>query len=264
MKLLAQRTTVSIREMADAVRASWTDLVGAPPSFDALCLAIAHSALETGWWKEMWDYNLGNAKSDGKEGDWCFFPCGENLQNAEAKRYLANSPDLVFLAPGQNPDAAILDVRFKPEHPMCRFRAFTSLAGGVRDHLAMLQHDFAAAWPALTRGDTEGYVKALKAHGYFTAPLAQYMGSVVWCLDRVRRELTTPAGTTGEAPPPGNPPPAPMLPSSDLLDDIEGPPAAAKPAPVDDPPPKPRDYVLAGVATALLAAGAALTHFLHC
>jgi hypothetical protein len=126
----------------------------------------------------MHGFNVGNAKSHpGDDYDWAFFECGENLTASEAARYVREDPDHVYIR-GHAPDGKF-DVRFKPKHPMCRFRAFKSLLEGVVDYLLLLHRRFALAWPDLMIGDPRGFSHHLKVQGYYTADEATYTQTLV-------------------------------------------------------------------------------------
>lgn len=60
-----------------------------------------------------------------------------------------------------------------------RFRAYATVDDAARDFLALLSWNrYRPARDALFRGDSTGYVAALRAGGYFTAPLDSYTRAV--------------------------------------------------------------------------------------
>lgn len=185
VKYPAAKTPVTTRQMAAALRSVWPS---APPV--GIELATAHSALETGWWRECWNWNIGNAKAT-PEQDHCYYPAGEELEPAYAERLRAASPSLVTVV-GPSKREGLVSVSFRPEHPMSRFRSFPSLVASVGDHVAMLRADFPGAWAALATGDPALYVAALKREGYFTAAEGPYRDGVAGCLAMVRRQLAGP------------------------------------------------------------------------
>lgn len=136
---------------------------------------LAHWAFETGWGNSMMNHNIVNGKSDGKSGDWTFFPCGENVTRAEAERAMAASP-LVTL---KNPDtddgvSSPVEVVVMPDHPWCRFSAYPSLAAGVAAYVAMMRRNFPRSWEALLSGDVANFVATLKSESFFSAAESVY------------------------------------------------------------------------------------------
>lgn len=160
--------------------------------------AVAHSALETGYWLHANNYNLGNAKSDGSD-TYCTYACGEELPLASAQKYAADSPSLVtivkqYVKNGQQ----YASVSFIPPHPMCRFRAYSSLQEGVTAHLAILRNSFPKSWAAMQAGDVELFARVLGGEHYYTADVNQYTARVSDVYDHVVKEMLLPvSGETG-------------------------------------------------------------------
>lgn len=66
-------------------------------------------------------------------------------------------------------------VVLKDGDPGRRFRAFDKLDEAMVDHLRMLkERKFKSAWPAVLAGDPDAFARALKAKGYYTAPVEDY------------------------------------------------------------------------------------------
>jgi hypothetical protein len=147
---------------------------------------LVHSGLETGQWglirpEAFRSYCFGNAKASASwSGDYTYFACGENFPESTAKLYLADSRVTIDPARPVNPyvDAkgttryALL---FAPKHPMTRFRAFSSLEDGARDHLTMMRQSFPLSWDATLSGDPDRYIDALVKERYFTADPEGYL-----------------------------------------------------------------------------------------
>jgi hypothetical protein len=171
-KLTATRTSVTLPDMLEALRRVWEGGVGTQPRHTNVVVLLSQFALETGRGKKMWNYNVGNAKARaGGATDWTFFECDEILPHARAKAYAATGGALVVVKPF---DAKNSRVIFKPEHDVCRFRAFPTLDAGLADHFTMLRSTFKTAWTAVERGDPLLYGRLLRKGGYYTAPEAQY------------------------------------------------------------------------------------------
>ncbi len=183
-RIEAQRTQVTFSEVAAALEASWLTLLGSRPSRESLAVLLAQSALETGHWKHSYCFNLGNAKATATwSGDYCYYPADEIVSEAQAHQaFLERQPrtdgvaghdvELLPLKNGQ------VQVTLHPDHPWCRFRAFTSLAEGAQDYLELLRARFARAWPAIEAGDPVAFVHTLKELRYFTASVDRYLPPV--------------------------------------------------------------------------------------
>lgn len=173
-------TPVTAREVSEALRVAFGRASGLVVTRETLALATAQSALETGRWKSIHRYNLGNIKAGPTyEGYYCQFRCNEVIGGKV--------------------------VWFDPPHPQTNFRAFLSLEDGATDHVSFLAHRarYAPAWSELLRGEPELYVRALKTAGYFTANEAAYTKAVVSLFNEYLRMLSKPtaeqeATLTGE------------------------------------------------------------------
>lgn len=197
-RLEAKRTPVLFQEMAAAVSRAWQKLLGTTPSSESLLVILSQSALETGHWKFCYCYNFGNIKAGASwQGDHCFYFADESVSRAQADAALRlRAPrtdgklgDNVTLRTLPN-DRAV--VTLYPDHPWCRFRAFTGIDAGAEDYLGFLNRRYARAWSAVEAGDAEGFVRKLKEQGYFTADLDRYLSSVLSVMRRYRPQLMPP------------------------------------------------------------------------
>jgi hypothetical protein len=148
-------TPLDPRDVLSAFRQAFEDVTNTKPSKDAIALLMAQSALETGRWKAIHCFNLGNVKAaTDYVGFYTMFRCNEVINGKT--------------------------VWFNTPHAQTRFRAFVSLWDGARDHLEFLamRPRYAAAWKELLRGDVDAYVHALKTAGYFTANEESYREAV--------------------------------------------------------------------------------------
>lgn len=157
------------------------------PSHNAVLTVMAQSALETGWWKFCHCFNFGNAKSvEGDGFDYTFFACNEDLPLPVALRLAAASaPAEPCKISSQDDHNAV--IWFYPDHPGCRFRAFTDIDAGMSNYLQMLMKRFSKSWSAACAGDPRLFVKALKAQGYFTAPEKPYEDSVAEIFEELQK-----------------------------------------------------------------------------
>lgn len=192
MYLPAKRTPVTSLEMLEAIGKAAPEL-GRP----SLVLLTGHSSLETGAWKSMWCFNVGNAKATpGGAGGWTFLPmCDEYLKPATAHALVAKAkprtdgkPGLDAALGGKSQSDGDLQVLFYPSHPADCFRAFATLDDGVRDHVALLRRRFASAWPHVVSGDVAAFCMALAAAHYYTADQARYTAAVVDIVERTDHE----------------------------------------------------------------------------
>jgi hypothetical protein len=173
--LTAVKTPVKITELAAAFREAGL-------SIEAAELAVAHSALETGWWKECWNWNLGNAKATSYEPH-VFRPCGEELPASQVDRA---DTRLQVVKEYERKGVPYLSVNFLPNHPMTRFKAYDSLAAAVQAHVNMLKSKFPKSWIALSNASPKGFGSSLAAEGYYTANPDTYTASLVSVLKDVK------------------------------------------------------------------------------
>lgn len=142
-----KRTKPTIAEFCAALRKAAPGLSRA-----AAGILWAQFAAETGRGVNCWCWNIGNIRWSG-DGDYCMLRAVWEI--IDGKRVVL-------------PDSG------------SKFRAFASLDEGMCEHIEFLSTKrYAAVWPVVERGDPAGFAAALKARGYYTAPLAQYTASMV-------------------------------------------------------------------------------------
>jgi len=145
-------TQLSPSDAAAALAAAYQQLIGAPPSQAVLALLIAQSALETGNWKKIHNYNFGNQKAGASYPLIVQFRCSEIVNGAEKF--------------------------FDPPAPECNFRAYESAAAGALDYLRVL-HARPHWWQGLQTEDPSAFVDALATPPkYFTANPALYKSAL--------------------------------------------------------------------------------------
>lgn len=174
-------TKLTLGEAIACMRQGIHVATGTPPSDPALALALAKTALETGRWQKMWNYNWGNVKcNDDYDGMYTCFPCNEVL----------NGKVVWFSPQGQltrkDGDMTGLAWAVPPGHPQTRFRAYANGFDGAQQYAEFVANGrYRDAWERLLEGDPAGYVHALKLRGYFTADEDTYLRGV----DRLYREF---------------------------------------------------------------------------
>lgn len=173
-------------EVARAFVAAWWGKFKSAPTHKIIAMELSQWGIETGHGKSMRNYNIGNIKSrEGDGKDYVFFECNELLPQAQALRLLAAAKprtdgkeglDVKITKNGVNGAPAV--VWFYPSHAACRFRAYDTLDLGAADYLALIHARFQKAWPFILSGDPDGYARALKAQGYYTADVEEYARAV--------------------------------------------------------------------------------------
>lgn len=172
----AKRTPVSPEQVFLSFATAWQMLTGSPPQRQVLHILHAQSALETGHWKSLWNFNLGGAKKHGT-CDWTYFTTTERFRHADADKYLASSKPGSEVALVKQ-DATHKTLRFSGKQQMNCFASWEDLDTAAKDHLALLFRRFPAAIERAKAGDVDGYVRELKKRGYFTASEQEYMKAV--------------------------------------------------------------------------------------
>lgn len=189
------RTPITIPQAIECMRWALKCELGTEPSDEALALALAKTALETGRWKAIWNSNWGNVKApDSYQGMFTCITLNEVLVR-QGKRVL------VWFAPegeltGNPAKGGKLIGRPLPVpdgHPQTRMKAFANRYDGALSYVHFVAGGhYREAWRKLLTGDARGYVHALKAAKYFTADEGPYADGVVSLqremLGRVRNE----------------------------------------------------------------------------
>ena len=152
----AVRTHLSLDEAVAAMADAFSEFMKRDPTPRQLAILVAQSALETGHWASMWNFNWGNVKMPSTaDGDYCQFRCNEIIGGKV--------------------------VWFDPPHPQTSFRAYASAADGAIEQVKFLAERprYAEAWRRCISGDSAGFVRALASAGYFTANVDAYERAVV-------------------------------------------------------------------------------------
>ena len=171
-------------EAAYALREAWYRVYGSYPSDKSLAVLWAKSALETGRWKIIHDYNFGNIKwSLGNENHFTMYTCGEEVSLTQAKRLVREDPERVTIVrtytwPNGSKRASI---KIKDGHPWSQFRAYKTAEDGAEDYIRFVSQKkrYAKAWQKVIEGDPKGYSHELKVAGYYTASESSYTRGVV-------------------------------------------------------------------------------------
>jgi hypothetical protein len=141
-------TPLDAREAGRALFSAYTAFTGRPPSDRVGALLLAQSALETGNWQKIHNFNFGNAKARLDYPTITQFRCSEVIDGVE--RF------------------------FDPPDPQCNFRAYASASEGALDYLKVL-HGQPHWWQGLQTGDPSAFADALATPPkYFTADPVKY------------------------------------------------------------------------------------------
>lgn len=199
-ELSAQKTPVTREQFIRALWEAWAHLFGESPKKESIWVLASQVALETGWCKEMWNFNFGNVKSvDGDGHDYCFFACNEILKTSTAHSMANAAPDIAKVTKDRNDGTSI--IWFYPKHSGCRFRAFNTLVDGAVDYIGLLHKRFAKSWPAVLAGDPAQFSHQLRAQGYYTADESSYtrtLTSVFHTISQLNVDYTTPPDLTDD------------------------------------------------------------------
>jgi len=106
-------TNLSAGEAYYGLHEAWKKIFDETPSFNTIVILLSQTALETGRWAKMYNYNWGNIKSHSDDGHyWTMYDCSEIINGRE------------FF--------------FHPPHDQCKFRAYRSVEDGAEDYIRLV------------------------------------------------------------------------------------------------------------------------------
>ena len=187
----AQQTVVTAQQVLEALAQAYADFFQAPTNKTALLILLAQSAFETGWWKFMWNNNLGNYKAVSKGVyDWTYFTCYEYLTDKQIPAAWRTDSRITI---EERPNMPTFKVTIRPDHPACCFASFNNLSDGATVYLSKLVRQYSDpndqgpkdAWHWAVEGDVPRFAAALRSHGYFTDELAHYTSLIQSCKKRL-------------------------------------------------------------------------------
>jgi peptidoglycan hydrolase-like protein with peptidoglycan-binding domain len=145
-------TPLTAAQAAHALSDGYLLVTGKRPSAVILALLLGQSALETGNWNSIHNYNFGNKKATSGDHNWQFFRCSEIVNGVE--------------------------VFYDPPAPECRFAAYGSAAEGAAAFIRLLQSR-PHWWNGLQSGTVDGFIQGLTtAPKYFTADPTKYRNTL--------------------------------------------------------------------------------------
>jgi hypothetical protein len=214
-------TPLDASEAGRVLFAAYAVLAGKQPTDAVGALLLAQSALETGNWQKIHNYNFGNIRARADYPQIVQFRCSEVLNGIEQF--------------------------FDPPDPHCNFRAYSNASDGALDYMKVL-HSQPHWWQGLHTGDPSAYVDALATPPkYFTANPATYKRTLTALFNQFRPLATAVLRSRQPAasPNPATPVPAAVLavaPSSPLPPQpSESPSSSAQSAPRSVVAPQPPD-----------------------
>jgi hypothetical protein len=157
-------TALDAREAGRALFSAYAAFTGRAPSDQVGALLLAQSALETGNWQKIHNYNFGNIKARADYPTITQFRCSEIIDGVE--RF------------------------FDPPDPHCNFRAYGTASEGALDYLKVL-HGEPHWWQGLQAGDPGVFVDALATPPkYFTADPTKYKRTLTALFEQFRPLVT--------------------------------------------------------------------------
>lgn len=169
----AKRTAMPPEQVFIALATAWRLVTNTEPDRKTIHIFHAQSAIETGHWKRMMNFNLGGIKKH-DPCDWTYFATSEDYTSeAAANAALASSkPGAEVSLVKKGPEAITL--KFSGKQRTTCFASWDDLDAGARGYIALLARRFPAAIERAKAGDARGYVRELKKGKYFTGPEAVY------------------------------------------------------------------------------------------
>lgn len=172
------KSPMTLAEAARALQAALASGRTEAVRNDVLALALAKSALETGRWRSMWNWNWGNVKAG--ESYAGMFTC------ISLNEWLVRNgkPRLVWFAPpGElvaGPDSALAHpaLSVPPGHAQTRMRAYANRYDGAHAYVDALVTHFPRSYQVLWGADPNAFVRMLKNERYFTAAEGPYATAV--------------------------------------------------------------------------------------
>jgi len=167
------QTNISEPQMAQAIIEAWKDLFGNVPTKEQVSMVLAQNNLETANRKSMWNYNVGNITTDGKD-KFDFF---DDLTTKEQ------------ISPGVWKKMNL------------KYRAYPNLEAGVKDYLNLLNNKhYAGAFQYIVHPDPVAYSKALKARKYYTADESAYTAGVKRLFNQANKSNSYELAMSGQVP----------------------------------------------------------------
>lgn len=151
------QTSYTQKELCKAVVEAWKELFENIPIKASVGIVLSQHSIECGD-KYFWNNNWGNAKvgvdDPNKTIEYIMLKNTWEIENGKK-------------------------VVYQPPSRQTWFRSFPTLKDGVKFHLQLLKTGrYASSWAAIEAGDVAMFANLLKQHGYFTAPVQNYINGM--------------------------------------------------------------------------------------
>lgn len=160
-------TRLTEKEAAQALFAAYHYVLCELPKPESIALLISQSALETGRWKSLHNYNFGNSKKNKDSKFYQMFRCSEIINGKE--------------------------IWFDPPHIQTHFEAFESANAGAIHYVSFVaqRKRYAKAFQEIINGNPVAYSHELKVAGYYTASESLYKKGVELLHNEFMKKLPT-------------------------------------------------------------------------
>ena len=156
---------------------------------ESLLVLVSHVCLESGDGAVVRAWNISGIKSKPDSAhDRTYFTTSEMLSQSAAAAQVAKAKPRTDGLPGLdceivgevvNPGGPQLPsmrkVRFHPSNPVACFRACASLDVATSEHAEFIRDRYQEAWAHVLAPDADAYARALKARGYYSAHVDDYV-----------------------------------------------------------------------------------------
>lgn len=194
-EVVASVATPTLREVADAILANWSDL-----NEQGARTITAQFIGENGWGMRCVNWNIGNNKSPSTNALHVYrsnvWECetqsdaDSSVKNGNGLAHIA-TPDEVAKNKWQCGASKIVVV-YQPPHKETRFRAFKSLiegAAGLLDKYKQIAKSDPKYLASVNAADIPYVVHKLKVIGYFTADEKQYAATMISVKKKIDKQL---------------------------------------------------------------------------
>ena len=148
------RTVATNLEFIQELIEAWRELYNETPSKQSVGIIFAQHGIETGGGMNCWCWNISNVKwspTVGDTVDHCALTGVWEIINGKR-------------------------IEIPPTDPGAWFLAFPTLLAGCKFHLDLLKNKrYKSSWIAIQQGSVVNFATLLRDHGYYTAPLKDYI-----------------------------------------------------------------------------------------
>lgn len=168
-----KKTVIKASEFRDMLRETLKEANGGVNVPERMVsLLTAQSALETGHWEYLWNWNFGNTKASEKtEGMFMNLRNVREVDRDGKERWYSPEGEI------DDRDGELIGDRYPvpPGHPATRFRAYEDARKGLIAWLGVLSSKFPRSWAAAMGGvSPTDYAKALKSEQYYSGSETGY------------------------------------------------------------------------------------------